>query len=60
MHKIDNFNKIIIANWKLNGSAAFVETYLNEINFKNNNSLNKCVIICPPLTYINQFKDYDK
>ena len=58
MLEIDKFKKIIIANWKLNGSEAFVETYLNQINFKNYNNLNKSIIICPPLAYINQFKYY--
>ena len=56
MLKIENFHKIIIANWKLNGSATFVDTYLRKIKFDINNDKNKRVIICPPFTLINKIK----
>ena len=56
MLKIDNFHKIIIANWKLNGSSIFVEKYLKKIRFECNNDKHKCVIICPPFSLINQIK----
>ena len=54
MLKIENFDKIIIANWKLNGSSTFTERYLDKIRFYNNENHNRCVIICPPLPFINQ------
>ena len=56
MLKIDNFDKIIIANWKLNGSSIFVEKYLKKIRFERDNDKHKCVIICPPFSLINQIK----
>ena len=56
MLKIENFHKIIIANWKLNGSATFVDTYLKKIKFDINNDKNKRVIICPPFTLIDKIK----
>ena len=55
MPKIDNFHKIIIANWKLNGSLAFVEKYLNNIRFDNIKNHQKCVVICPPFVFLNNF-----
>ena len=54
MLKLDNFHKIIIANWKLNGSSYFIETYLKKIRFDIAKDQHKCVVICPPFTFINQ------
>ena len=54
MLKIENFDKIIIANWKLNGSSTFTERYLDKIRFYHNENHNRCVIICPPLPFINK------
>ena len=37
MLEINKFNKIIVANWKLNGSFEFIESYFNvleTVNFK--------------------------
>ena len=59
MIKISNFNKIIIANWKLNGSYSFIETYLKKIKFDSDRNQQKCVIICPPLPFINKIHSKD-
>ena len=59
MIKISNFNKIIIANWKLNGSYSFIETYLKKIKFDSARNQQKCVIICPPLPFINKIHSKD-
>lgn len=54
MLKIENFNKIIIANWKLNGSPSFTERYIDKIRFYDDKNHYGCVIICPPVPFINQ------
>ena len=51
MLEIKEFNKIIVANWKLNGSNDFLEAYFEELDSKNL-SLNVCGVICPPTAYI--------
>ena len=51
MLEIREFNKIIVANWKLNGSNDFLEAYFEELDSKNL-SLNVCGVICPPTAYI--------
>ena len=50
MLKIRKFNKIIVANWKLNGSNDFLEAYFEKLVLKNIDS-DVCGIICPPITY---------
>ena len=56
MLKIGNFNKIIIANWKLNGSLAFVEKFYNKIKLNKEKDPGSCIIICPPYTLINKIR----
>ena len=51
MLEIREFNKIIVANWKLNGSNDFLEAYFEELDSKNLH-LNVCGVICPPTAYI--------
>ena len=51
MLEIKEFNKIIVANWKLNGSNDFLEAYFEELDLKNLNS-DVCGVICPPVTFI--------
>ena len=51
MLEIKEFNKIIVANWKLNGSNDFLEAYFEELVLKGLNS-DTCGIICPPITYM--------
>lgn len=51
MMKINEFDKIIVANWKLNGSLEFIASYFEILNsFKFNSSV--CGIICPPSVYL--------
>ena len=52
MLKINGFDKIIVANWKLNGSFEFIKRYLEAIHSKTSFSNNKCGIICPPSIYL--------
>ena len=51
MLEINKFDRIIAANWKLNGSLHFLKDY-----FKNFESFDLdsrvCAIICPPATYL--------
>ena len=51
MLEIKEFNKIIVANWKLNGSNDFLEAYFEELDLKDLNS-DTCGVICPPISYI--------
>jgi triosephosphate isomerase len=51
MLEISKFNKIIVANWKLNGSFDFIQsyfTYINSIDLKKD----VCGIICSPFVYL--------
>ena len=53
MLEINKFNKIIVANWKLNGSFDFIESYfeiLNKLEIKKD----VCGIVCPPHVYLNE------
>ena len=59
MLEIDNFNKIIVANWKLYGSFSFIKSYLKNIKFDSVREQTKCVIICPPFPFINQINSQD-
>jgi len=52
MLEIQNFDKFIVANWKLNGSLTFSKDYFNNIKFDNLSNNNQCIIICPPIPYI--------
>ncbi len=54
MLEIQKFSKIIVANWKMNGSINFITKFLNDLEnlaFENTLDQSKCVIICPPFTY---------
>ena len=53
MLKLENFKEIIIANWKLNGSLAFTKEYTEKLRFNISNK-QRCIIVCPPFTYINK------
>jgi len=53
MLEINKFNKIIVANWKLNGSFEFIESYFN---FLESVKIKKdiCGIICLPYVYLDK------
>ena len=51
MLKIDQFTKIIVANWKLNGSLDFIDSYFADLNSLKLNS-DTCAIICPPSVFL--------
>ena len=57
MLEIDKFNKIIIANWKLNGSLSFSNEYFKNIKFDHLSHNDKCVIICSPIPYISSINE---
>ena len=59
MLEIENFNKIIVANWKLQGSLSFIKTYIKNIKFDSVEEQTKCVVICPPFPFINQINSKD-
>ena len=51
MLEIQKFNKIIAANWKMNGSINFINNFLDDLTFENINEQSICIIICPPFTH---------
>lgn len=53
MLEINKFNKIIVANWKLNGSFEFIDSYFNALQSVNIKS-DICAIICPPYVYLDK------
>ncbi len=53
MLDINKFDKIIVANWKLNGSKDFIDAFFNDLNPEVINS-NSCGIICPPSIYLDK------
>ncbi len=55
MLEIQNFKKIIIANWKLNGSIQFAKNYIKNIDFVSSTD-GKNLIVCPPVPLIPYLK----
>lgn len=51
MIKIDKFEKIFVANWKLNGSVEFIDKYLALLDPKLSFLKKNLNIICPPSPY---------
>ena len=56
MLKISKFNKIIVANWKLNGSFSFINDLIRGIKIGFSTQDKACIIICPPFPYIKELK----
>ena len=56
--KLTNYNKIISANWKMNGSLSLIDEFKRFFT-KNYENLNNdiAVIICPPATYLYKFNE---
>ena len=54
MLDINKFDRIIVANWKLNGSFDFIEQYLQELNLSKLENSNDCGIICAPSVYLHK------
>ena len=52
MVEINKFNKIIVANLKLNGSLDFIKEYCEVLNSNKPFIANVCGIICPPAIYL--------
>jgi len=56
MLKIQDFRKIVIANWKLNGSHSFSREYFDKLISDNSDKVENCLIVCPPVPYIFEIK----
>ena len=52
MQEIRKYNKIIVANWKLNGSFPFINSLKSNIELDIYVLDKVCIIICPPFPYI--------
>ena len=44
--------KLVIANWKLNGSASFIRDFVQDLGVADISSLEADVVICPPFAYL--------
>lgn len=53
MIQINKFNKIIVGNWKLNGSFEFIDAYFKKLSTNIGSKNDVCSIICPPNIYLN-------
>ncbi len=47
-------NKLIVANWKVNGSKTLCEEYRNLSDFQTRSDL----VVCPPYPYLGQFNTH--
>ena len=56
MQEIRKFNKIIVANWKLNGSFLLINTLIRDIKIDYSMKDKACIVICPPFPYIKDLK----
>ena len=56
MQEIRKFNKIIVGNWKLNGSFSSINTFIRDIKIGFSTQDKACIIICPPFPYIKDLK----
>ena len=59
--KLRNYNKIISANWKMNGSLSLVKDFQRYI-YEEFNKVSKetALIICPPYTFLNMFREVSR
>lgn len=51
----ENFMKIIVANWKMNGSKRLVSEYKQALKTLNKNK----IIVCPPSVLIKEFENFN-
>lgn len=58
MLEINKFNKIIAANWKLNGSLDFIQGYFKNLHSNISFNPNICGIICLPAIYLHNSAKY--
>ena len=54
MIEIQKYNRIIVANWKLNGSTSFLSEFLRNLELVKKPNNNSLTVICPPFPFINQ------
>lgn len=53
-HKIGVFMKIIVANWKMNGSKSLISEYKAAFKDLKKNK----IVVCPPQALMGEFKDF--
>ena len=52
MLEIQKFGKIFAANWKMNGSISFIDSFIKKLEFSKKDDENRCIVIFPPLTHV--------
>ena len=57
MLEIEKFNKIIAANWKMNGSLLFIDNFVEILSLYPIKDSTLCSIICPPINYLNYLEN---
>jgi len=55
MIELSNFTSFFVANWKLNGSYEFIDTYLEALNKEK--FIKNCVVLSPPYLYLDYIKN---
>ncbi|PPR44754.1 MAG: Triosephosphate isomerase [Alphaproteobacteria bacterium MarineAlpha5_Bin8] len=57
MLDLEKYRKIIVANWKMNGSIKFINDFSEKLALLENLEESTCRIICPPFVYLQRFRD---
>ena len=55
MLDLEKYSRIIVANWKMNGSFKFIDDFSEKIALLENFNKSTCRVICPPFTYLQYF-----
>ncbi|WP_052045879.1 triose-phosphate isomerase [Candidatus Paracaedibacter symbiosus] len=50
----EEMSKLIVANWKMNGSLFFIESFFCNLTYADKNQ----VVFCPPFPYLTAVKSY--
>ena len=55
MLDLEKYSKIVVANWKMNGSVKFINDFAEKLDLLQNLDESVCKVICPPSTYLQYF-----
>jgi len=57
MLDLEKYSKIVVANWKMNGSFKFIDDFVEKLDLLENSDSSTCKVICPPFTYLDYFSN---
>ncbi len=55
MLDLEKYSKIVVANWKMNGSLKFIDDFAEKLDLLQNSDQSICNVICPPSIYLHYF-----